>query len=120
MPDHDHVRAHRVERHRGVDQGLALFHARLRGVHVDAVRAEPLAGDLERQKRARAVLEKRVDLGKPGQPLVGSRVRAVRLDPRLRLVEQERDLMWLEPVDAGEMPVREDGAAFDEGGGAVI
>ena len=39
---------------------------------------------------------------------------------RHRLVEQERYLMWLEPVDTGEMPVREDGAAFDEGGGAVI
>jgi len=26
----------------------------------------------------------------------------------------------LEPVDPGEMPVREDGAALDKGGGAVI
>jgi len=47
-------------------------------------------------------------------------MRAVRLDPGFRFVEQERDLVRLEPVDTGEMPVREDGAALDKGGGAVI
>jgi hypothetical protein len=120
VADDDHVGAHRVERLRGVDQRLALLHARLRGVHVDDIRAEPLSGDLERQQRAGAVLEERVDQGQTVEPLVGLGMGAVGIDPLLRLVEQERDLMRLEAVDPGEVPVREDGAALDQGGGAVI
>jgi len=38
----------------------------------------------------------------------------------LGLVEQEHDLMRLEAADAGEVPVRENGAAWDLGGGAMI
>src|SRR3546814_7777743 len=52
MADDDRVGAHRVQRHRGVDQRFALLHARLRGVHVDDVGAEPLARDLEGEERA--------------------------------------------------------------------
>jgi hypothetical protein len=38
----------------------------------------------------------------------------------LGLVEQEHDLMGLEARNAGEMPVREDGAALYLGCGAMI
>ena len=105
---------------RGVDQRLALLHARLRDRHVDDVGAEPLAGDLERQQRARRVLEEGVDQRQPGEPLVVLGAAAIELDPLLGLVEQERDLVRLEPDDSGQVPVREDGATPDEGGGAVI
>ena len=41
------VGPHGVQRHRGVDQRLALFDARHADRHVHHVRAEPLAGELE-------------------------------------------------------------------------
>ena len=81
---------------------------------------EPLARDLERQQRARAVLEKGVDLGEAREPVVALGAAAIGLDPLLRLVEQEHDLVRLQPVDAGQMPVRENGAARDKGSGAMI
>ena len=100
MADDDRIGAHRVERHRRVDQRLALFHARLRGVHVDHVGAQPLAGDLERQQRAGRVFEEGVDDRQPGQPVVALLRLAVEFDPLLRLVEQEQDLVRGEAGDA--------------------
>ena len=47
MPHHDNVGAHRVQRHRRVEQSLAFFDARRRHRHVHDVGAEPLAGKLE-------------------------------------------------------------------------
>ena len=38
----------------------------------------------------------------------------------LGFVEQERDFVRLEPVDSGQVPVRENSATLDEGGGAMI
>jgi hypothetical protein len=73
-------------------------------VHVDDIGAEPLACDFKRQERARTVLEESVNLGEASEPLVRGGMAAVRVDPRLCFVEQERDLVWLKPVDAGEMP----------------
>ncbi|PAV67561.1 hypothetical protein WR25_06043 [Diploscapter pachys] len=105
---------------RGVDQRFALLHARLRGMHVDDVRAQALARDFEAQQRARAVFEEGVDLREAVEAFVGRRMVAVRGDPRFRLVEQKGDLMRLEAVDAGQVPVRENGAARKLGGGAVI
>ena len=119
VPDHQHVGAHRVQRLRGVDQRLALLYRALRRMHVDDVGAEPLARDLEAQQRAGRVLEERVDLGQARQPLVGHVARADP-DPTLRLVEQERDLVRLQPGDAGEVPVRKGGAAGQLGGGRMV
>ena len=48
MANHNGVRAHGVQRHCRVDKGFALFHARLRRMHIDNVRAEPLSSDFER------------------------------------------------------------------------
>jgi hypothetical protein len=47
-------------------------------------------------------------------------VGAVGVDPAFRLVEQEGDLVRLEAADAGEVPMRENGTALDQGGGAMI
>ena len=64
---HQHVRMHRVQGHRGVDQGLALLDRGRADRHVDDVGAEPLAGELERGARARRALEEQVDLGPAAQ-----------------------------------------------------
>ena len=107
VADHDHVRSHRVERRGGVEQRLALLHARLRRMHVHDVHAEPLARDLEREERARRILEERVDLREAGEQRVVLRGRAVECDPLLRLVEEVEDFVGLEPLDAGQVPMRE-------------
>jgi hypothetical protein len=53
VADDQHVGVHRVQRHRRVDEGLALDHRTRRHRHVDHVVAEPLAGQLERSARVR-------------------------------------------------------------------
>ena len=106
VADHDGIDAHRVERHRRVDQRLALLHARLRGVHVDHVGAEPFARDFEAEQRARGVLEEGVDDRQPGEP-VGMLVRLpVERDPLLGLVEQVVDLVRFEMTDPQEAAMR--------------
>ena len=47
VPHHQDVRLHGVQRHGGVDQGLALGDRRGARAHVDHVGAQPLAGQLE-------------------------------------------------------------------------
>ena len=63
----DDVGPHGVERHRGVDQRLALLHRGGRHRHVHHVGAEPLAGELEGGLRAGRGLEEEVDLGAAAQ-----------------------------------------------------
>ena len=120
MPDDDHVGAHRVQRHCGVDQSLALFERGDRGGHVDHIRPQPLPRDLERQQRAGGVLEECVDLGEAGKASVMLGCGAVEIDPLLRLIKQEHDLMRLKPGDAKKMPMPKNSAARDLAAGAVV
>ncbi len=106
VADDDRIGAHGVERDRGVDQGLALLHARLGGVHIDHVGAEALAGDLEAQQRARRIFEEGVDDGQARHEIFMLRRLAVERDPLLRLVEQEQDFVPLELADADEIAMR--------------
>ncbi len=77
-----------------------FFTLELRRMHVDHVGAEPLAGDLEAQQRARRVLEEGVDDRQPGE-LVGVLLGlAVERDPLLGLVEQVEDFVGFEMADA--------------------
>ena len=62
VADNDDIGAHGVERNRGVDQSFTLFHARLPGVHVDHIGAQPLARNLEAQQRSCRILKKRIYL----------------------------------------------------------
>ncbi len=63
----DRVRAHRLERQRGVLAGLALGQAGALGGEVDDVRAEPLGRGLEGDPGAGGVLEEQVDHGAAAQ-----------------------------------------------------
>ena len=63
----DEVGVHRIQRHRRVDQGLALLHGGRTDRHVHDVGAEALAGQLEGALRARRGLEEEIDLGAAAQ-----------------------------------------------------
>ena len=67
VTDHHGVRAHGHERLCGVLERLALGHRGALGGEVDHVRAEPFGRGLERDPRARGVLEEQVDHGAPTQ-----------------------------------------------------
>jgi hypothetical protein len=62
VADDQDVRAHRVQRHRRVDQRLALLHRGRGDRHVHHVRAEPLARKFERGLCAGRGFEEQVDL----------------------------------------------------------
>ena len=62
VADDQDVGAHGVQRHRRVDQRLALLHRRIADRHVHHVGAEPLAGQLEGGLRAGRGFEEEVDL----------------------------------------------------------
>jgi hypothetical protein len=67
MPHNDQVRPHGVERHRGIDERLALFNRRRGDRHVHHVRAQPFASKLEGRLRASGGLKEKVDLRPPPQ-----------------------------------------------------
>ena len=109
VPHHQNVGPHGVERHGGVDQRLALFDARRRDRHVHHVRAQSLAGKLERRLRAGRRLEEQIDLGAATQS--GALLLDLPRD-RHRLVgeiEQRHDLLARQVLDAKEMALGEDG-----------
>ena len=107
MAHHQDVRAHGVQRHRRVDQRLALAHRAGLDRHVDDIGAEPLAGDLERGAGARRILEKAVDQRAAAQPrgfLVGL---AAQFDIGVGEVEDVLDVLAAQPLDAKQVPVPE-------------
>jgi len=60
VPDDDEVTRHRREGLGGIDERLALDRRARRGGEVDAIRREPLGGNLEARARSRARLEEEV------------------------------------------------------------
>ena len=104
----DDVGPHGVEGDRGVDQRLALLHARRGDRHVHHVGAEPLAGEFERGLRARRGLEEQVDQRAPAQRRALLLDLAADVDGGVREIEQVLDLgprktLDAEQVAAGEM-----------------
>jgi hypothetical protein len=72
-------------------------------MEVRDLRSEALAGDLEGEERAGAVLEEGVDLGKAGQPVVLLADAAIERDPLLGFVEDLDDLPGRKAFDAEQM-----------------
>ena len=107
VADDDRIGAHGIERDRGIDQRLALLHARLRGVHIDHIGAKALARNLEAQQRPRRVFEEGVDDGETRQHILVLGWLAVERHPLLRLVEQEEDFVPLQLADPDQVAVRE-------------
>ena len=111
MADHDGIGPHGIERQRGVDQGLALFHAGGGGMHVDHVGPQSLAGNFEAQQRAGRILEEGVDDRQPGQQVGALVPLAVEVDPLFGLVQQEEQFVRSKPGETQQVTVREGGTA---------
>ena len=109
MAHDDDVRAHRIQRHRRIDQRLALLDAGIADRHVHHVGAEALAREFERGLRAGGRLEEQVDLRAPAQ------CGALLLDLTRNAhglvgeIEQQLDLEPVQALDAQEMAASECG-----------
>ena len=103
MPHHQDIRMHGVERHRGVDQRLALFHGGGIDRHVHHVGAEPLAGELERRLRAGGGFEEEIDLGPAAQRGALLLDLPVEGDEFLGEVEEADNLVIRKPFDSQQV-----------------
>ena len=106
VADDNGIGAHRIQRLGRVDQRFALLHARLRGVHVHHIRTQPLARDLEREKRARGIFEEGIDDRQPSQRIAMLRWLAVEAHPVFRFIEQKQDLVRLQRANRDQVAVR--------------
>ena len=100
VADDQYIWAHRVQGQRGVDQALALADTGSGGVEARNLRAEPLAGDLEREEGSRRILEEGVDLGEAPEAIVRLPRAAVERDPGFRLVQNAPDVGGRQPLDS--------------------
>lgn len=107
MADDQHIGVHRVQRHRGVDQGLAFDHRARRHRHVDDVAAEPLAGDLERGASACRTLEEAVDDRAAAQQAALLLGLPVELDIAVGQIEDVIDVVRRQPLNPNRKPVPE-------------
>ena len=105
---HQDVRMHGVERHRRVDERLALADRGVAHRHVHHVGAEPLAGEFERGLGAGRGLEEQVDLGAAAQRGALLLDLPVEVDELLGEIEQPGDLLARKPFDPQQVPAVED------------
>ena len=110
VADHQHVGMHGVERHRRVDQRLALLDRGRADRHVDDVGTQPLAGQLERGQRPGRVLEEQVDLRQAAQQVELLFRPAAELGIGVGPLQQILDLVRFEALDAEEVLAAEAGA----------
>ena len=106
MANHQHIRAHGVQRHRGIDQRFAFFDRRSLHRHIDHIRTKPFASKLEGCAGAGGILKKQIDLGKAaqlGELFVGA---PVQLDIAVGTIQQIADLKGLKPFNAKKMFLR--------------
>ena len=108
MPHHQNVRMHGVERDRGVDQRLALFHRRGADRHVHHVGAEPFAGQFERRLGAGRGFEEQIDQRAAAQRGALFLDLAIEIDEFPGEVEQADDFVGGKPFDSQQMTAVED------------
>ncbi len=109
MAHHDDVGPHRVQRHRRIDQRLALFDARSRDRHVHDVGAKTLAGQFEGRLGPCRSLEEEVDQRPPAQGRALFLDLAGHFNCRLGKIEEKVDVWRGKPFDPEQMPVRKYG-----------
>ena len=107
VADDEQVRPHGVQRHRRVDQRLALLHRRGGDRHVHDVGAEALAGELEGGLRAGRGFEEEVDLRAAAQRRLLLLDLAADVDGGFGRIEEECDILGGKALDAEKVPVRE-------------
>ena len=104
---HQNVGAHGVERHRRVDQGLALLHRRGADRHVHHVGAQPLAGKLEGALGPGRGLEEQIDQGAAAEIVALLGDLAAELGGFLGEIEQSDDLGPRKAFNSKKMAVGE-------------
>ncbi len=107
MADHEQVRLHGVQRHRRVDQGLALGDRGGAGAHVDHVGAQPLAGQLEGALGAGRILEEQVHQRPALEQVELLRGLAVEADESVGEIQEVRHLHLVQIGRRKEMPFGE-------------
>src|SRR5882672_8357441 len=100
MAHHQDIGVHGVERHRRVDQRLALAHRTDRHGHVDDVGAEPLTRYLERGPSAGRILEKTIDYGATPQQRALLFGLTVEVDITIREIENLVDVLLGQALNA--------------------
>ena len=106
MAHHQQVGPHGVQRHRGIDQGLALLHRGGADLHVHDVGAKPLAGKLERALGSGRGLEEQIDQGAAAQIVAFLVDLPAELGGLFGQVEQRRDLGARKAFNSKKMAVR--------------
>ena len=106
MADDEKVGPHGVQRHRRVDQRLALLHRGSGDRHVHDVGAEPLAGQLEGGLRAGGGFEEEVDLGAAAQRRLFLLHLAADVDRGLCGIQQKGYILGGKALDSEKVPVR--------------
>ena len=106
MAHHEQVGPHGVQRHRRIDQGLALLHRRGADRHVHHVGAEPLAGKLEGALGPGRGFEEEIDQGAAAQIVAFLVDLPAELGGLFGQVEQRRDLGARKAFDSKQMAVR--------------
>ena len=106
MTKDDGVGAQRLEVAQGIEERLALGHARRLQRDVDHVGAEPLAGDLEGRARSRRRLEEDVDDGPTVEHARVLDVVAPCPEPALGAVEHVENVVARELGNPEEVSVR--------------
>ena len=107
VADDQDVGPHRVQRHRRVDQRLALLHRGIADRHVHHVGAKPLAGQFEGGLRARRGFEEQVDLREAAQGRRLLFLLARHVHVGVGAVEQGLDVGKGKPRHPEQVPVRE-------------
>ena len=106
MAHHQHVRMHGVQRHGGVDQGLALLDRAGGDRHVDDVGTEPFPRQLEGGAGTGGIFEKEVDTGAPAQGGALFIGLAILFNVGFGKVEELGNLVRRKPLNAEKMSVR--------------
>jgi hypothetical protein len=117
MAHNQQVRLHGVERHRGVDQSLALGDRRRLHAHIDGIGAQPLAGQLEARLRPRGILEEHIDQGLALEQVQLLGRLPVQVDEDVCKIEQVHDIGRIEILRPQEMPLGEGQQAGHNGHG---
>ena len=106
MAHHQHVRMHGVQRHGGVDQGLALLDRAGGDRHVDDVGTEPFSRQLEGGAGTGGIFEKEVDTGAPAQGGALFIGLAILFNVGFGKVKELGNLVRRKPLNAEKMSVR--------------
>ena len=103
MTHRQHIRMHRVQRHRRIDQGLALFNRTRGNRHVDDIKAKPFSRQFERGSCTGRVFKKEIDQRAAVKDVVGFIGLTVLFNIPVGALKNGLNIERREPFDAEQM-----------------